>query len=184
MKKLMLFVAAAALTVSCSKESNNVLTSDLSQAANEAQLSNSSSSVVGSVDANGNASISYDLSELEDICACAVSESDASGLFINQNTNGDYFLSGVASSTGSYTTFAVELSLSTTNELIWSSSNTVLTCQTSAANPCALTLGNELNYSCSNSGGTCVQTPIGDGQTQSAADCNWPWMVKSSKDKD
>lgn len=183
MKKFMLFVAAAALTMSCSKESNNVLTSDLSQAAHEAQLSTSSSFVVGTIDANGNASITYDLSELEAICACAVTESDAAGLLFKQNTGGDYFLSGIASSTGSYTSFAVELNLSSTNELIWNSSNAVLTCQTSASAPCALTLGNELNYSCSNSAGTCVQTTIGDGQTEASAACNWPWMVKSSKDK-
>jgi hypothetical protein len=179
MKKFMLFAAAAALTISCSKESNNVLTSDLNQAAHEAQLSVSSSFVVGVIDASGSATITYDLAELEAICACAVAESDATGLTYSQNSGGDYFLSGVASSSGSYTSFAVELELNASNELIWNSTNTVLTCQSDAANPCTLTLGNNLDYSCDNSAGTCVQTPIGDGEAAGSEPCNWPWMVKS-----
>ena len=182
MKKLLFLAASSILVFSCSKDANTPLTQEVNNAVNEAQLSVAEAFTVGTTNGAGTATITYALDELEAICACAVGESDASALHIETNLSGDYFLSGRAISDVSQTTFAVELNRDG-EQLIWSSSNTVLTCKTTSSEACTLDLGNGLDYNCSNPSGTCVETPIGH-DAEGSEPCNWPWMVKSSTDKD
>jgi hypothetical protein len=182
MKKLLFLAASSMLVFSCSKETNTPLTNELSNTANEVQLSIAEAFTVGTVSSNGTTSFSYSIDELEAICACAVGESNAAGLKFELNQSGDYFLTGNASSDISQTTFAVELNRAG-DQLIWASSNTVLACKSSSSEACTLNLGSGLEYNCSNPAGTCVETPIG-GDLERSEPCDWPWMVKSSTDKD
>lgn len=179
MKKLIYVAVALIALSSCSKESDSSMSKDVNKRAHQAQLSVSEGFIVGTVGQNG-ATISYDLSELEAIAACAVSESDASGLAFTLNQDGNYFLTGQGSSDGSYTTFAVQM-ITDGDDLVWSSQSNILTCETESSTPCTLTLETGLDYSCSNaSGGQCTETPISGAQAKGEP-CNWPWMVKSSK---
>lgn len=182
MKKLLFFAASSILIFSCSKETNTPLTNDVSNAANQVQLSLAEAFTVGTVSADGATNFTYAIDELEAICACAVGESNATGLAFELNQSGDYFLAGNASSDASQTTFAVELNRDG-DQLIWSSSNTVLSCKSTSGEACTLDLGSGLDYNCSNPAGTCVETPIGS-DLEGSEPCNWPWMVKSSTDKD
>ena len=174
MKKLVLAVAMIATIASCSKESD--LTMNATN--NRVELSSDGSFDVGTIDGAGNGILTYDLTELQEICACAVSEDMVGAVQIDHVPGVGYYLSGIGSSTGSNTTFSIELTV-TENVLSWADNALIMTCETTSSVPCELDVVSELDYSCSNTAGSCGQTVIGGENGASYNDCNWPWLIPS-----
>lgn len=179
MKRLVVTLAIAATIVGCSKEAEVAL----SEATNDrVEFSSSGSFDVGTVDANGNATLTYDMEELTDLVACAVSEDDASGITIDHVSGVGYYLAGKGFSSGSYTTFAIELTVDNST-LSWEDNAVIFTCGTTASTQCDLDVISEQTYSCDNTGGSCGQTIIGGCGGSSYAACNWPWDIPGKTKK-
>lgn len=171
-EKLLVLAAIAAL-VGCSKESEIALTETSNQSV---ELSNEGSFDVGTIDANGVATINYELYELKDITSCAVSEDAVSNLTINYISNTGYFLAGVGSSANSFTTFSVSLSQNG-DILSWTDNAVIFTCK-STTEACDLIVIDAQTYDCDNSTSTCGQAIIGgDNGAEYSACSNWPWQV-------
>lgn len=177
MKKFAFIAAVLALTA-CSKESEIALQET---AKDRVELSEEGNFVVGIAQNGEEGVITYNLDELEEICACAVSEDNATGLFIKHNgATGEYFLSGVGSSTSSNTTFAVMLQHHADGELTWNENAAILTCSNTDTEPCAINLVDGEDFSCSSpvAGTTCGAGMIGGSDGEDYAVCNnWPWLV-------
>lgn len=173
MKKLVVLTAAIAL-FGCSKQAEQ----ELMQTSNErVELSTSGVIEVGVVDAQGNATITHNMADLAEYAACAVSEDDAFNLHLEYVAGAGYYLNGFGSSTGSHTTFAIELE-DNSGELSWVESSTVLTCETTASTPCDLEVQSAQTYTCDNDNGSCGQTIIdGLSDVSCAADHEFPWMI-------
>jgi len=87
-----------------------------------------------------------------------------------------YYLSGVGNSSGSFTTFSIELSLDNST-LSWQDNAVIFTCETTSSTPCELDVISEQTYECDNTSGSCWQTIIGGEGGSSYEACNWPWKV-------
>jgi hypothetical protein len=178
MKKLVLAVAVIATMIGCSKETEIAM----SEVNNSVEFSSSGSFDLGSIDAAGNGVITYDLVELAEMCACAISEDAAAGLMIDHISGVGYYLSGVASSTGSNTTFSIELTVDGST-LSWADNAVIFTCETTSTLPCDLDVLSEQTFDCSNTSGTCGQNIVGGENGASYADCNWPWDIPGKSKK-
>lgn len=178
MKKLVLIAAVAAL-VGCTKESEIALTETNNS---RVELSTDGSFDVGTVDANGVATITYDFTELKEITSCAVSEDNIDNLSISYKANTGYFLSGVGSSTNSFTTFSISLSQAG-DVLSWVDNAVIFTCE-STTQACDLEVIDSQTYDCNNNSSTCGQAIIGgDNGSDYAACSNWPWLVAKKTKK-
>jgi len=179
MRKLAIVLLSVGL-LSCSKESELVMT-DVNQA-NEVQLSITDAFIVGEVDGNGVVSITYNMAELEELCACGVSENSATGLSIIDEPGIGYYLSGQGSSTGSTTSFKVALTLDG-SDIYWEDGAHIAMCQTSSSIPCDVVVAGVENFSCDNgTAGECNDDEIGGGSGlgyPSCEDTDWPWAVKN-----
>ncbi len=165
--------------VGCTKESEIAL----NESSNDnVQLLLDGSFDVGTVDANGVASITYDLVDLADITSCAVSEDASDNLTIKYVANTGYFLAGVGHSANSFTSFSVSLS-QTGNVLTWVDNAVIFTCE-STTDACSLDVIDGQSYDCTNSTSTCGQAIIGgDIGTEYSVCNNWPWQVAKKNKK-
>jgi len=166
-------VVIVAAMVGCSKESEVALNE---AGYDRAEQSSSGSFDVGTVGANGVAVITYDMLELTELVACAVSEASATSLVIEYVSSVGYYLSGVGVSAGSNTTFSIELT-NDNGTLSWEDNAVIFTCETTSTTPCDLDVVSAQTYDCSNSAGSCGQTVIGGDNGSAYASCNWPWKV-------
>jgi hypothetical protein len=173
MKNVVYAVAMVIGLIGCSKESEIAL-SELNQ--DRVELNVTGSFVVGTVDASGAMTITYDAAELAELAACAVSEDAIDNLELEHVPSVGYFLSGVASSTGSYTTFSIKLSLND-GDLSWEDNAEIFTCLTTSSTPCELEVQSAETFDCNNSGGACGSAVIGGEGGTSYDACNWPWQV-------
>lgn len=180
MKKLQV-VLVSLILFGCAKESDLIMTNQ--NDVNDVQLSVTESFKVGEIDANGNLIITYSMAELQDVAACAVFETNTSGLNLEQ-IGPDYFLAGTGNSTGSTTTFKVTME-AVGSDLMWNDGAHIAMCQTSGATPCNLTVLGEENFLCDNGiPAACNEDEAGGSSGIPYANCtNWPWAVKN-KDKD
>lgn len=154
-------------------------------AANERQLSFNDAFKVGEFDGSGNPVITYNMSDLQDICACSVFEDQAAGISITNEPGFGHFLSGEGTSSGSHTTFKVKLTVDG-NDILWEDEAHVAMCQTSSSTPCDLTITGVEDFTCDNgTQGSCNENETGGGSGfpyTSCEDTDWPWAVKD-KDK-
>ncbi|MEX2595589.1 MAG: hypothetical protein WEC59_01575 [Salibacteraceae bacterium] len=177
MKKLVVLAAIAAL-VGCSKESELNLHES---AKDNVVMSSDGSFDVGTVDSDGITTITYDEAELKELCACAVSEDNATDLRI-EAMGSSFYLSGYGQSTGSYTTFAILLSQDGST-LSWDENASILTCETTASEPCSIDVFGYENHDCSNDVGSCGENLLGGTNGAAYADCEFPWLVTKKSGK-
>lgn len=167
----------------CTKESTLLMNE---MPANERQLSTMDAFKVGELDGNGNANITYNMTDLQEICACSVFEDQTTGLQLTDVAGFGYFLSGEGTSSGSHTTFKVKMTLDG-NDIMWENEAHVAMCQTSSSTPCDLTITGEEDFTCDNgTQGSCNEDETGGGSGfpyASCGDTNWPWVGKKQDKK-
>ena len=178
MRKLAIVLLSVSL-FSCSKESELGMTA--ANQSNEIQLSITDAFIVGEVDGNGVVSITYNMAELEELCACGVSENTSTGLNIIDEPGIGYYLSGQGSSTGSTTSFKVALTQDG-SDIYWEDGAHIAMCQTSSSTPCVVVVAGAENFTCDNgTAGECNDDEIGGGSGlgyHSCEDTDWPWAGK------
>jgi hypothetical protein len=181
MKNFAVLIACSVL-ISCSKDAD-IINSDLNQQ-NVAQLSVNDAFKVGEVDANGNANITYNITELSELSSCAVSEDIVTGIIITNEVPG-YYLGGLGTSPGSTTSFKVEL-IEDGSNLYWQDGAHIAMCQSSNATPCTVCLLASESFTCQNgTPNACNDDEIGGGSGDpytSCGDTDWPWAT-TDKDK-
>ena len=187
MKKLSI-VFIAAILFSCSKESE--LTNPNQVTVHEAQMSTTNAFKVGEVATDGTLSITYDLTELAELCACGVSENTATSLGLHNETGVGYFLQGIGSSTGSTTSFSISLD-NLDGDLMWEEGAFIAMCQNATSTPCGMTIIGQESFDCTGdpATGSCFENEVGGGNGNnyptSCGDTNWPWATKElDEDKD
>lgn len=182
MKNFAIILIATLTLISCSKDSD-LLNANINQA-NSVQLSQSNAFKVGELDANGYPNITFDPIELAELTSCAVSEESTNGLIITNETVG-FYLGGIGTSSGSSTSFKVELVVDG-NNLYWEDGAHIAMCQTTNPTPCEVSIIDQESFVCINDNPlVCNDDEIGGGSTgeyPSCGDTDWPW-AGASKDK-
>jgi len=178
MKKLIVIALVIGL-IGCSKDAENEM-SEISNSNENIEASASGSFDLGIVESNGDLTITYDMTELQELTSCAVSEGTSSNLSIIEENGAGYYLVGEGSSTNSHTTFAIYLD-EYEGVLSWSDNAPIFKCTSDGTDNCSLDIIDYETFVCSNSGNTCVEGTEGGGASYGNP-CNWPWLV-GNKDK-
>ncbi|GAB4384335.1 MAG: hypothetical protein Kow0075_16370 [Salibacteraceae bacterium] len=168
MKKLTIVVAAL-FALGCSKETD-IITMQVEDG--RTMLNGVNQFKVGELN-GGTPVITYDQTELEEICACAVSEDFASNLLITFE-HSDYYLRGVGTGSNSSSTFAVKLTVDGL-DLYWTDGAFIAQCESDGSTTCGLDLLGGENYNCTGSA-QCSEHTLGGVSGDPYPSCtNWPW---------
>jgi hypothetical protein len=168
MRKYMIFALGVTL-MGCSKESDLGITNAAgNEDAHTVLASVQNGFKVGEVSGN-TVQITYNMNDLSELAACAISESEAGGLNL-ELFSGSYFLSGVGTSEGTITTFSLPLALDG-GDLYWVEGTEIMMCHTTSSTPCDLTL-EPGGFSCYNPD-DCSEDTFSAGPHPKS--CQWPW---------
>lgn len=170
----------------CAKE--NEFTNSAVTPAPKAELSTTNSFKIGEVNSAGVLTITYDLIELGELCACAVSESSAASLALLDKPGVGYYLVGIGSSSSSSTSFGVELS-TLGSDLMWDEGAHIAQCKSNNSIPCSLDIIGSETFDCNQQPGstTCASQETGGTNGGVYPDCeftNWPWVGKDMDEEE
>lgn len=165
------FALVGLVAVACSKESDPGQSLDNNINTTEARIANSF--VVGTIDDNGQATITYPLSDLGKMTCCQLLDGTGTlGDARIERIGGVYHFRGIVRNEKQRADFAYKLTREG-QELVYEETNSINACTSSINGPaCTLNIQDDGNAKCTDAAQDCKFSSSGPSMR-----CEWPWMV-------